>query len=103
MDEVLGWRLEELIGANLFDFIHPDDMARTIHGAKELSNGVGHQRFDNRYRDRDGSYRWISWSTGGADKNLDCFYVASPRLTRYSIGLRAPRETLIRFSLYQRM
>ena len=40
---------------------------------------------------------------GGADKNLDWFYAASPRLTRYSIGLRAPREILIRFSLYQRM
>ena len=41
--------------------------------------------------------------SGGADKNLDWFYAASPRLTRYSIGLRAPREILIRFSLYQRM
>ena len=40
---------------------------------------------------------------GGADKNLDWFYAASPRLTRYSIGLREPREILIRFSLYQRM
>jgi hypothetical protein len=28
---------------------------------------------------------------GGADKNLDWFYAASPRLTRYSIGLREPR------------
>ena len=60
--ELLGWRQEELIGANLFDFIHPDDMAHTIDGARELSNGIGHQRFDNRYRHRDGSYRWISWS-----------------------------------------
>ena len=40
---------------------------------------------------------------GGADKNLDWFYAASPRLTRYSMGLREPREILIRFSLYQRM
>ena len=40
---------------------------------------------------------------GGADKNLVWFYAASPRLTLYSIGLRAPREILIRFSLYQRM
>ena len=33
----------------------------------------------------------------------DWFYAASPRLTLYLIGLRAPREILIRFSLYQRM
>ncbi|OJZ08243.1 MAG: hypothetical protein BGP22_10270 [Variovorax sp. 67-131] len=40
---------------------------------------------------------------GGADKNLDWFHAANPRLTRYSMGLREPREILIRFSLYQRM
>ena len=45
----------------------------------------------------------ISTQKGGADKNLDWFYAASPRLTRYSMGLREPREILIRFSLYQRM
>lgn len=40
---------------------------------------------------------------GGADKKLDWSYAVSPRLARYSIGLREPREILIRFSLYQRM
>jgi len=60
---LLGWRQEELIGAKIFDFIHPDDIAHTLNGAKESSNGVGYERFDNRYRHRDGSYRWISWST----------------------------------------
>ena len=40
---------------------------------------------------------------GGADKNLDWFYAVSPRLSRYSMGLREPRDILIRFSLYQRM
>lgn len=40
---------------------------------------------------------------GGADKNLDWFYVTKPRLFRYSIGLRAPSDILIRFSLYHRM
>ena len=64
---LLGWREDELLGANLFDFIHPDDMAHTVEGAQELSEGTGHARFDNRYRHRDGSYRWISWSTRPAD------------------------------------
>lgn len=30
-------------------------------------------------------------------------YAARPRLSRSSMGLRAPREILIRFSLYHRM
>ena len=40
---------------------------------------------------------------GDADKNLDWFYVVSPRLSRYSLGLGDPREILIRFSSYQRI
>ncbi len=64
---LLGWREDELLGANLFDFIHRDDMAHTVEGARELSEGTGHARFDNRYRHRDGSYRWISWSTRPAE------------------------------------
>ena len=60
---VLGWREHELVGSSLFDLIHPDDLAHTIEGAQELADGTSHQRFDNRYRHRDGSYRWISWST----------------------------------------
>ena len=31
----------------------------------------------------------------GADKDLDWFYAASRRLTRYSIGLREPRDILM--------
>ena len=42
-------------------------MAHTVEGARELSEGTGHARFDNRYRHRDGSYRWISWSTRPAE------------------------------------
>ncbi len=39
----------------------------------------------------------------GCGRNLGLFYAAIPRLSRYSIGLRKPRESLIRFALYQRM
>ncbi|MCD2515428.1 PAS domain S-box protein [Massilia sp. G4R7] len=68
---VLGWREHELVGANLFDLIHPDDMAHTAAGARELADGISHQRFDNRYRHRDGSYRWISWSTRAQDRLIN--------------------------------
>jgi hypothetical protein len=39
----------------------------------------------------------------GCGQKLGLVYAASPRLSRYSSGLSEPRETLIRFSLYQRM
>lgn len=64
--EVLGWREDELLGTTLFHLIHPEDLARTIQDTQELATGMAHARFDNRYRHRDGSYRWISWSTRSA-------------------------------------
>ncbi len=64
--EVLGWSEEELLGTALFDLLHPDDLAHTLKQTQELSQGKGSARFDNRYRHRDGSYRWISWSTRSA-------------------------------------
>ncbi|MBE7197999.1 MAG: PAS domain S-box protein [Parafilimonas terrae] len=65
--EILGWREEELTGRNLFDFVHPQDRLRSLEGARELSEGTSHARFDNRYRTRDGSYRWIAWSTRSSE------------------------------------
>jgi len=41
--------------------------------------------------------------TWGCGQILGLVYAVNPRLFRYSMGLREPREILIRFSLYQRM
>ncbi|MGU3408095.1 ATP-binding protein [Methylobacterium brachiatum] len=60
--EVLGWRADELVGANLIEFVHPDDLGRTAEGGRQLAEGRSQARFDNRYRHRDGSYRWITWA-----------------------------------------
>jgi PAS domain S-box-containing protein len=61
--DLLGWQESELIGLTIFELIHPDDQAHTLHGASLSADGHAYARFDNRYRHQDGSYRWISWST----------------------------------------
>jgi PAS domain S-box-containing protein len=61
--DVLGWDQADLVGVSILKLIHPDDVDRTIAGAQVLADGGYHTRFDNRYRHKDGSYRWISWST----------------------------------------
>jgi PAS domain S-box-containing protein len=59
---VLGWSEREIAATVFFDFIHPDDQAKT-HEAWEAAMGRGEPalRFENRYRHKDGSYRWLSW------------------------------------------
>jgi len=59
---VLGWSEQELVGRSRFDLIHPDDLDRSIGSAKALAAGVPQRRVDNRYRHKDGTYRWISWT-----------------------------------------
>lgn len=44
---MLGWTEQDLIGRNLFDLIHPDDIQQTIDGAKGLSVHGTTGRFEN--------------------------------------------------------
>jgi two-component system, sensor histidine kinase and response regulator len=60
-EQVLGYTMEELTSRPWLDFVHPDDREATIHEGENLSIGVSVIRFRNRYRARDGSYRWLSW------------------------------------------
>jgi PAS domain S-box-containing protein len=92
--EMLGWRENKLLGSNLFDLIHPDDMAHTIEGARELSTGIGHARFDNRYRHRDGSYRWISWSTRPAQGLINAVGRNVTAEKEQALALEATAEAL---------
>jgi PAS domain S-box-containing protein len=61
-EQVLGFTNTELMAEPFISFVHPDDRERTIAGAQSLINGEPIASFENRYRCRDGSYRWISWN-----------------------------------------
>jgi PAS domain S-box-containing protein len=58
---VLGWTEEEVVSTSIFDLLHPDDLEHTRAGFELTQVGQPALRFVNRYRCKDGSYRWISW------------------------------------------
>lgn len=58
---VLGWSEEEVASMSIFELLHPDDVERTRAGFALTQAGQPVVRFPNRYRCKDGSYRWISW------------------------------------------
>jgi PAS domain S-box-containing protein len=58
---VLGWSEQEVASMSIFELLHPDDVERTRAGFILTQQGEPAIRFPNRYRCKDGSYRWISW------------------------------------------
>lgn len=58
----LGWKAEEIEARPFFDFIHPDDIARTEEAFLDIQEGKPILQFVNRYRHRNGEYRWLSWN-----------------------------------------
>jgi len=65
-EHALGWTTAELCARPWLEFVHPDDVARS---RTEMTGVIGREvsaGFSNRYRCRDGSYRWLSWKSAPA-------------------------------------
>lgn len=58
----LGWSASELVGKTSQWLLHPDDREKTRAEISGLAAGKKLSRFENRFRHRQGSYRWISWN-----------------------------------------
>jgi PAS domain S-box-containing protein len=57
----LGYSLSDLEGRRFIDFVHPDDKKATLQQISHLQSQGFILNFINRYRCRDGTYRWIEW------------------------------------------
>lgn len=64
----LGWTLEELQASPFLDFVHPDDCESTQVRIDALNKGSEVILFENRYRHKDGSYRWLRWNARSEPK-----------------------------------
>lgn len=69
-ERALGYTLEELTSRPYIEFVHPDDVAKTLQEADRLSRGMVTIFFENRYRAKDGSYRWLLWNATPAHDGL---------------------------------
>ncbi|MFQ5927231.1 MAG: PAS domain S-box protein, partial [Terriglobia bacterium] len=58
----LGFTNQELLAKPYLEFIHPDDREATAAEARKIETGTATLSFENRYRCKDGSYRWLSWT-----------------------------------------
>ncbi|MFO0888613.1 MAG: PAS domain S-box protein [Isosphaeraceae bacterium] len=60
---VLGYSSEELLSRPFLEYVHPDDREQTRAQVEALSQGQPVVRFENRYRDQRGNYKWFEWAS----------------------------------------
>lgn len=95
-ERTLGWTAEELMAKPFVEFVHPDDLPHTVREAERLSEGPGTATFTNRYRTRDGDWRWIEWSSQ-LDAENQVIYAAARDVSDRVEGERARQAAEERF------
>ena len=60
---VLDWEASDMVGLPYTRFVHPEDLAASEMAFQLVIAGEPVLEFENRYRHRDGSYRWLSWAS----------------------------------------
>ncbi|MCW8930449.1 MAG: PAS domain S-box protein [Gammaproteobacteria bacterium] len=62
-EKTLGYSKEELTEQPFLYFVHEDDQKSTQKVLNELSLGLPIIDFENRYRCKDGTYKWVLWTS----------------------------------------
>jgi PAS domain S-box-containing protein len=91
----LGWSEAELLNRTSEWLEHPDDDGITSIEAGKLGAGASTVRFESRFRHKDGSYRWLSWTGVSDQQNI---YAVARDVTAEKAAaerLRATEEALL--------
>jgi two-component system, sensor histidine kinase PdtaS len=76
---ILGYNPKELEGMPFLNFIHPDDMPNTLRIISEQIESWEYACFANRFRRKNGSYRWFEWRSQPLN---DVNYIAARDITK---------------------
>jgi PAS domain S-box-containing protein len=77
-ENILGYRISEIENRKFLDFVHPDDIDATLGILQTLLDHQPLSNFTNRYKCKDGTYRFIEWQSVPVGK---LFYSAARDVT----------------------
>ena len=76
---------------------HPDDAAHSMAGRRRLAEGVPTVRMENRFRHKDGSWRWLAWTLTVENEVI---YLIGRHITAEKLAAEALRESERQFRLF---
>jgi PAS domain S-box-containing protein len=94
---LLGWSEDEIKRMHVSELRHPDDAAHSMAGRRRLAEGIPTVRMENRFRHKDGSWRWIDWTLTVEQGVL---YVIGRHVTADRLAAEALRESERQFRLF---
>jgi PAS domain S-box-containing protein len=99
-EKYLGWSEKELLTQPFTSFIHPDDVNASEGAVTKLNGGENILQFENRYRCRDGSYKWFMWNSY-IDTDTNLIYAVAHDITEPKKAQEALRqsEARLKFSM----
>ncbi|NMB82717.1 MAG: PAS domain S-box protein, partial [Ignavibacteria bacterium] len=96
-ENILGYPLNELEGKKFLDYIHPEDLDATLEAISVLKGQEKLIGFTNRYRAKDGSYKFIEWRAYPAGERI---YAAARDITDRKLAEDALRKSEEMFRSY---
>ena len=91
--KVLGYTEEELLSRPYLELVHPDDLPASAAEAEKVSDGEETIYFENRYRHKDGTIRWLMWAAAPFPEQ-QIIYAAARDITER----KAAEETLAEYA-----
>ncbi len=92
---LLGWSENEIKALHVSQLRHPDDAPASNAARARLAQGAPSARMENRFRHRDGSWRWIAWNLSVDDGVI---YVSGRNITAQKQSAAALSERERQFS-----
>ena len=92
-ERVLGYTEEDLLSRPYMDLVHPDDRQATGLQGMKLTQGRDVSYFENRYMHKDGTLRWLLW-TSTPFPELQVVYGAARDITER----KAAEETMAQYA-----
>ena len=98
MAHFLGFSTEQLLSESFINFVHLEDRQATIAEEAKITQGSDTISFENRYRCRDGSYKWLLWTATLATEE-QLIYASAKDITERKLAETESQQQLWRWRL----